>query len=181
VLAIVLPAVTAPGAISGLIAAVADILSVRVIYISIIVIYVDIIISSPSTIATPAPVHGRSNHHPNTKRDGRSSNVSSRRRVVDRRVGVRGCAIHHDRVIAGSVNDLRLGLLDDDYALAFHNLSFDLHLLAGFQVSLLLSLPAHALHSIHHVGLLGQDCIPKIRRPLDVACQSLDDIGKRSH
>jgi len=71
-------------------------------------------------------------------------------------------------------------LFDYDHLFIFHYLRFDFHLVAGFQIPLLLGFRAHALHGIHYVGLLGQNSISEICRPLDVICKPLDDIRKGS-
>jgi len=49
---------------------------------------------------------------------------------------------------------LRVGLLDDDYALALDNLGFHPLLFGRFQVAGVLGFLSHALHSIHDIGLL---------------------------
>jgi hypothetical protein len=68
VLWIVLPVVTATSAISGPIAAIVDILPVRIVYIAVIIIYCYIIVSAPSAVAAPAASSpGRSHSHPNAE------------------------------------------------------------------------------------------------------------------
>jgi hypothetical protein len=41
-----------------------------------------------------------------------------------------------------------------------------------------LSLCTHALDCVHHVGLLRQECVSKVRGPLDVACHPLHHVWK---
>ena len=86
-------------------------------------------------------------------------------------IGVNRRAVHHHRVIAWNVNDLWIGLLDDDHLFAFHYLCFYLHLLIRFQVALFLRLRAHALDGIHYVILLRQECVAEFGRPLNVVHQ----------
>ena len=77
-------------------------------------------------------------------------------------------------VVAGNVDDLRIGLLDDDHLFVFDHLGFHLLLLGGFQVPRALGLLAHALHRIHHIALLRQKSISQVGGPLDVIRQPLD-------
>src|SRR5438477_13017019 len=127
----------------------------------IIIVNIYIIVSAPATVAAPAPTHRRPNHHPDTKRDSHASGVISRWRVGNWRVGVRRCAVDDDGVIAGDIDDFGFRLLNDNDVLAFDSLCFYLYLLSRLQISLFLGLGSHALHSIHHVRLLGQTGISK--------------------
>jgi hypothetical protein len=52
---------------------------------------------------------------------------------------------------------------------------------AGLKISRALSLRAHALDCVHHVRLLRQECVPQIRRPLDIADHALQHVWKRHH
>jgi len=73
---------------------------------------------------------------------------------------------------------LRVGRLNDDYLLAFDRLDLDFLLLAGLQFSAVLGFLPHALHSIHHFGLLLEDGIAQILGPLEVAVEELQGIRK---
>jgi hypothetical protein len=42
-----------------------------------------------------------------------------------------------------------------------------------------LGLCAHALNCVHHVGLLREERISQVRRPLDIASHPLNDVRKR--
>jgi len=54
---------------------------------------------------------------------------------------------------------LRIALFDHNYLFAFNYFRFHLHLIRGLEVAFVLGLGAHALHGIHHVGLLRQERI----------------------
>jgi hypothetical protein len=54
---------------------------------------------------------------------------------------------------------LRIGLLDHDHALTFDDFCLHLLLLSRFQIAGALRFLAHALHGIHNVTLLSQECI----------------------
>jgi hypothetical protein len=76
---------------------------------------------------------------------------------------------------------LRIGLLDHDDRLAFHNLRFHFLLLSGFQVACVLRLRAHTLNGIHDVGLLRQKRIAQIGGPLQILGELLQRVGQRGH
>jgi len=76
---------------------------------------------------------------------------------------------------------LGISLLNDDHVLAAFGFAFDFLLGAGFQRAFAFSFRAHALDCIHYVGLLGQERVPEIGRPLNVARQPLNHIRKRRH
>ena len=59
------------------------------------------------------------------------------------------------------------------------NLSRDLLLLGGLQVSRVGGLLSHALHGVHHIALLREEGIAEVGRPLDVVAQAFDDVGQR--
>ena len=73
---------------------------------------------------------------------------------------------------------MRIGLFDDDHALVFDDFGFHLLLLGGFQIALFLGLLAHALHGIHHIALLRQECVAQVGGPLNVVGEALDYIGQ---
>lgn len=113
------------------------VVSVAPIYVAVtieivIVVDRDVVVAAPTAAPTPTSANGCSNHHSYAKRNGRSCRVISRGRVVDWWVGIHGSAINDYRVVAGNVDDLRIGLLNHNDTLAFHNLCFYLHLLGAF-------------------------------------------------
>ena len=73
-----------------------------------------------------------------------------------------------------------VGLHDDD-RLRLDDLGLDLLLLVGLQRALLLRLLPHPLDGVHDVGLLVEEGVPEVRRPLDVVTEPLDDVGQRRH
>ena len=58
-------------------------------------------------------------------------------------------------------------------------LRLHLLLLGRLEVARILRLPAHPLHGVHHVGLLREEGVAEIGRPLDVVGEPLHDVGKR--
>src|SRR5271156_2479434 len=183
VLRIVLPAVASSttGLLRGTIA-VTDVLAVRVVNEVVIVIDVYVVVSSaPSSVVAPTSTPSCPDSQANTERDRHSRRVIAGRRIIDGWVGISWRAVHHHRVVAGNVDDLRIGLLDHDHLFAFYYPRFNLHLLIGFEVPLFLCLRSHALHCIHGVVLLRQECVAEFRGPLDVIHQALDHIRKRGH
>ena len=70
-------------------------------------------------------------------------------------------------------------MLNFDYLLAAGDrLGLHDRLGAGFKISCAMSLRTHALHCVHHVGLLGKERISHVRRPLDVARHPLNHVWK---
>jgi hypothetical protein len=147
---------------------------------SIIVIYIYIVVTSPSAVAAPAATPCSSHGYANAERKSHSGGIIASWGIVNGRIGINGGAVYHYRIIAGNVDYLGVSLLDYDHLFIFHYLRLDFHLVAGFQIPLLLGFRAHALHGIHYVGLLGQNSISEICRPLDVICKPFDDIRKGS-
>jgi hypothetical protein len=147
---------------------------------SVVVIYIYIIVTSPSAVAAPAATPCSSHGYANAERKSHSGGIIASWRIVNGWIGINGGAVYHYRIIAGNVDYLGVSLFDYDHLFIFHRLGFYLQLLAGLQVALLLGLRAHALHGIHYVGLLGQNGISEIGRPLDVICKPFDDIRKGS-
>jgi hypothetical protein len=181
-LSIVLPVAAATATAAGLLGgAVTRVLPVAVFNKIIIVIYVDVVVSSPTAVAAPTSAHRGAHGYAHAERKCHSGCVIPSRRIVDGWIGIGSGAVNHYGVIAGNVDNLRIGLFDHDHLLVFHHLGFNFHLLCGFQIPLLLGLRPHALHSIHNIGLLGQNSIAKVSRPLDVFREPFDDIRKGSH
>jgi hypothetical protein len=68
-------------------------------------------------------------------------------------------------------------LLNFDYLLAAGNcLGLHHRLGAGFQISSTLGFSTHPLNRVHHIGLLRQERIPQIRRPLNIVGHACDHI-----
>src|SRR5580704_12648233 len=185
VLPVIAPSTAAGWLVRGAVASV-YVVAVAPIYVAIaveIVIVVDrnVVIAAPTAAPSPSPVNGCSNHHSHAKGNRHSSCVVSGRRVVNGRIGIYRGAINDYRVITGNVDDFRLGLLNHNDALALYNLCFYLHLFVAFQVSLPLGFGAHALYCLHDVGLLRQESVTQIGRPLDVVCQPLEGVWNHRH
>ncbi len=109
-------------------------------------------------------------------RERRTVNVARRRREIVRgiiRIGP--CAINHARVIVRHVDDARIRRLDYDLA------SLDAHdlLRRRPQTAGVVSLPAQALHGIHHIRLLRQEGVAELLRPLQLVIHHLDDARER--
>src|SRR5271170_175096 len=156
VLRIVLPAVASSttGLLRGTIT-VTDILPVGVVNEIVVIINIYVVVSSaPSSVVAPTSTPSCPDSQANTERDRHSRRVIAGRRIIDGWVGISWRAVHHHRVVAGNVDDLRIGLLDHDHLFAFYYPGFNLHLLIGFEVPLFLCLRSHALHCIHNVVLL---------------------------
>jgi hypothetical protein len=158
-LRIVLPVIAPSAAASWLVRraiTVVYVVAVAAVYVAVaveivIVVNRDVVVATPAAAPAPTSVNGGSNHHSDAKRNRHSRCIISGRRVVDWRIWIRRGAINDYRVIAGNVDDLRIGLLNHNDTLAFHNLRFYLHLFVGFQIPLALGFGAHALHGFHDV------------------------------
>ena len=72
-------------------------------------------------------------------------------------------------------------MFDHNHTLVLDDLGFHLLLLGGFQIAVLLSLFAHALHGIHHIALLRQKRVAQVSGPLDIVCKAFDYIGQSGH
>ncbi len=150
--------------------AVADVLPVGIPDEVIVVVDVDVVITAAPT-ATTAPTSTApegSHSHADPERDRHPRGVVAGRRIRDGRIGIHWSAVNHGRVVAGDVDHLWTGLLDDDNLLAFDCLDFDLLLFGRFQVAVALGLLAHTLHRSHHVILLREEGVSQVRCPLDV-------------
>lgn len=119
----------------------------------------DVVISAPAASPAPSAAEGRAHHHSHTKRNRHSCGVVSRWWIGYGWVGIDRRAIDDRRVVTRNVYYLGVGLLDDDDLLGLDNFGFYLLLLAGFQIAFFLRLFAHALHRVHHVALLSQECV----------------------
>src|SRR5215471_15690663 len=143
------PAVT--GAISRPITGVVSasvgnvILPVRIVYECVVIIYVDFVVASPTAVTAPAATPSSSHRHSNSEGNRHARGIVSGRRIRNRWVGIHRRTVNHSRLVAGDVDDFRVGLLNYDYLLIFDSLRFHLLLLGGFEVPLIFRLGAHAL------------------------------------
>jgi hypothetical protein len=130
-LGIVVPtriAATIPAGNAGVAVPAADI---GIPVVVIVGVYGDVVIAAPAAVppsATPGGTHG----HSDPKRNRHASRVVARRRIGDRWIWVNGGAVNYRRVIAGNVDYLWAGLLDDDDGLVLYNFCLHFHLLIGF-------------------------------------------------
>ncbi len=152
--------------------------NIRVAVKIVVVVYVDVVVAAPAAAPAPATAPERPHHHANAERNRYSRGIVSRWGIVDGWVGINWRTVDHDRIIRRDIHDLRIRLFHDDYAFVLDNPGFDLLLLGGFQIAGVLCLLAHTLDGIHHIGLLRQECIAQIRRPLNIVCEALYHFGQ---
>jgi len=72
-------------------------------------------------------------------------------------------------------------LFDHDHTLILDHPRLYLLLLSRFQIAVVVSLFAHALHGIHHIALLRQESVAQICGPLNIVCHALHHIGQTCH
>ena len=142
-----------------------------------IVVYVDgnIIVSPAAAIAPTAMISG-SHCHTDTESNGHPGHVSAgwRRWWIDnRRIRINGRTVDDGRIVSRHIDDLRVGLLNDNDLLALDNFCFHFLLLSGLKIARVLGLFPHPLNGIHHVGLLGQKRVAQIGSPLDIICKAV--------
>jgi hypothetical protein len=154
---------------------------IRVTVEIVVAINRDVVVATPAAAPTPTAAPERPHHHTDAKRNRHPRGVVAPGRIVNGRVGIDRCAVDDHRIVRGHVDDLRVGLLDHDHSFVLNDLGFYLLLLGRFQIPLVLGFFAHALYGIHYVALLRQKCIPQIRRPLNVVCQTLYHVGQSGH
>jgi hypothetical protein len=170
VLGIVLPiiasaAIAASGwLIRGAVAAVYVAVAVEIV----IVVDRNVVVAAPPAAVTPASAPRCSHGKADSERNRHSRGIVSWRRIVDWGVGIDRWAVDHDRIIRWYIHDLWISLFDHDHTLALDDFGFDLLLFGRFQIAVVLGLLAHALHGIHYIGLLRQECVTQVGRPLNV-------------
>jgi hypothetical protein len=137
----------------------------------------------PAPPAAPAPTAApeRSHHHTNAEGGRDTGRVVVSWKIVNRWIRIDRWTVNNDGIVRRHINNLRVGLLTHDYALAFDDLGFYYLLLGGFQTALILGLLAHALHRIHDIALLCQERVAQIASPPNVVCQPLYHIGQRGY
>ena len=123
----------------------------------VVIVDVDVIVAAPSGSPAPTAAPGCSDRETDTKGNRHARRVITRWRIVDGWIGIGRSSVHHSGVVARNINNVGTGRLDHDDLLVLYNFGFDLLLFAGLQVALLIRLLAHALDSIHHVTLLGEE------------------------
>src|SRR5437764_585250 len=146
---------------------------VRVAIEIVVAVDVDSIVAAPAAAPDPTPTPKRAHCDADAKRNCQACGVVSRRRIVNGRVRIKRSAIHNHRIIRRHIHNLRIGLFDQDHAVAFDDFRVHLLLLARFQITLILSLLAHPLNGIHDVALLREECVAQIGGPLNVVRQPL--------
>ncbi len=186
-LGVMLPTVASTSAaVTAIYLVVVYLVAIAAIYVRIaveIVVVIDSDVIVPAPTRVPAPTSSPCCSHGDSDSEGNrhACRVIPWRRIVNGRIGVDRWAVHDDRIVAWNINDLRIGLLDDDDLFRFHSFHFYFLLFTRFQVAGPLSLLAHALHCLHDVALLRQKCIAEVGGPLDVIRQALDSFRKRGH
>jgi hypothetical protein len=88
--------------------------------------------TAPAATPTPAAPPKRAHRDADAKRDRQTSCVISNRRIVNWRVWVYRRTIYNDRIVRRYIYDLWIRLFNNDRALVFDHLSFDLLLLGRF-------------------------------------------------
>ena len=120
---------------------------------------------APVPVAMPPGVSPRdADGDPGEKRCPR---VWGRVDVIRRVRGVRPHAVHHRGVVRRHVDDLRVGLLDDDDGL---RILLDHHglLLARLQIALVIRFLAELLNGVHDILLLREEGVPQFLRPVQL-------------
>jgi hypothetical protein len=147
-----------------------------------IVISVDVdVVAAPAAPPAPTTAPERTHHHANAKGDRSSGGVVAPAGVIERIVRIDRRTIHHHGIVRRHVHDFGICLLNHDHALGFDNFGLNFLLFGCLQAPLVLSFLAHALHGIHHIALLREEGIPHIRGPLNIVCQSVDNIRQSGH
>src|SRR5277367_328689 len=117
-----------------------DVVAVAAVDIAVaieIVIVVDryVVVAAPPAAVAPTSSPRRSHRKANSEGNRHPRRVIPHRWIGDRRIWVDWRTVHHGRIVAGHINDLWIGLLDDDDLFRFHNFCFYLLLFSSFQVA----------------------------------------------
>ena len=176
-------AIRTVGAISGAAATgkvIVDAVSTIDVRIAVeVIVVVDInVVASPSASTTPPTAPESTHHHPDPERNGKPGGVIPGRRVIDGGIRIHRRTVDDDGIISGDIDDLWIGLLDNNNVFVFDNRGFHFLLFVRLQVSFILGFLPHALHSVHHVGLLCEECIPKVGRPANIVGQTFHHFGQ---
>ncbi|MNF89195.1 hypothetical protein D3C84_717100 [compost metagenome] len=150
----------------------------------VVLVHVDIDVAAAPVAIAPEGVddaHADAEGQARRQAGGDGVAIAGRWRIVGWRVGrVRPGAVDHGGVVAGHVDHLRVGGLDDDGlggGRRLHHggggagrrgrglLDGDILLLVGFQVAGGLGFAAQPLDGIHHVIRLGEEGVPHALHP----------------
>ena len=96
-------------------------------------------------------------------------------RIAEANIACRSHVIDNSRVIFGNINIFLLNGLNRDIVVNRHS-----NLVVALQIAVLVSGLAHALHGIHHIGLLHFDGFAKLVRPSRVFCEFSQNIRERN-
>src|SRR5580658_1528131 len=135
----------------------------------------------PTAVVTPTATIVGTDGEPDSEGNRNSRSVITGRRVVNRRVRVDGRSVNNHGIVGRHIDDLWVGLLNDNYSLRLYYLRFHSLLLGGFQVSCIHGLLAHSLHRVHHVTLLREEGVTQVGGPLDAVNKLLHQVWERGH
>src|SRR4029077_6261878 len=160
-----------------LVCAVDVVLLVVVVYVLVVDVHVHVPVV-PAAVVAPTATPGRAEGESRSECQRRTGDVS---RISDRGVRIRRSTVNSRGVIRRYVNRVGISGLNHDRLLtAVDRLGFNFLLRACLYCSGALSFRPHALDCGHHVSLLRQESVSKIRRPLNVACERFHDIREWS-
>ena len=135
-LPVVAPSTAASRLVRRAVAAV-DVVAVAAVDIAVaieIVIVVDcyVVVAAPPAAIAPTSSPRRSHRKANSEGNRHPRRVIPYWWIGDRRIWVDWRTVHHGRIVARHINDLWIGLLDDDDLFRFHNFCFYLLLFRSF-------------------------------------------------
>ena len=133
--------------------------------------------TTPIVAAGPAPerVAGAEG---NSGREEAGADIAGRRPVIRRIIGIRPIAIDDARVIIGNIDRIGIRWLDGDDLLVLHFRYSDGLLFGRLQLVVGLSLGAQALDRVHHIGLLGNNRIAELLRPIEFRTHHLQHVRR---
>ena len=146
--------------------------------IKVVVVVDGDVVATPAAAVSPTTSPKRTHGYSNAERDGDPSGVVTGRRISYRRIWIRRRSIYDGRIVRGYVDDLWVGLFDNDDALVLDDFGFHFLLLGRLQIAFVLGFLAHALHCIHYVTLLRQKGVAQVRSPLNVTRKALHYFGE---
>ena len=144
--------------------------------IDIVVVPVDP--AAPVISAVPAPerVAGA---EANSSGDDAGADIAGRGPVIRRIIGIRPIAIDDTRVVIGNIDHVGVGRLDGDDLPVLDLLHRDFLFLGRLQLVVRLRLGAQALDGVHHIGLLGDNRIAELLRPVKLRTHQLQHVRRR--
>ncbi len=104
---------------------------IAVSYEVVVVIDVDVVVAAPPTVVAPAAAPSRAHCDADAERNCRARRVISRRRISNWRVRISGHAIHDGWVVAGNVDNLWIGLLNNNHLFVLDCFRFHFLLFRG--------------------------------------------------